>query len=74
VGCDEDMKEQLKRNLAEVVKWDKFIIIENSRIRCEEVMGHFGEGKRNNEGRNLLHMCIRNGWVKAVCVSKQIKS
>jgi hypothetical protein len=25
--------------------------------------GHFGEGNRNNEGRDLLDMCTKNGWV-----------
>lgn len=26
-------------------------------------MGHFGECNRNNEGRDLLNVCLTNEWV-----------
>jgi hypothetical protein len=29
--------------------------------KYEKMMEHFGENNRNNEGRDLLDMCIKNG-------------
>lgn len=67
-GRDADLKEKFD-NLADVVKKDKFIIAgylnthTENRRGCEEVMGHLGQDKRNFEGRDLVDMHTRNGWV-----------
>jgi hypothetical protein len=51
-----------------VPKEDVNIIIEDfnaqagsDRAEYEKMKGHFGEGNRNNEGRDLLDMCTKNG-------------